>query len=518
MTLARAVATVGGLTAVSRLLGFARDMLIAALLGAGPVADAFFIAFKFPNFFRRLFAEGAFSAAFVPLFGRVLATRGRAAAERFAEQALALLLSSLLGLTVVAELGMPGLMVVLAPGFVGDPARFALTVALTRITVPYLLFVALCALLGGVLNALDRFAAAAAAPILLNLTMILAVLGLTRWAGDAAHALAWGVAAAGVLQFLWLARACRAAGLALRLPWPRLGPDMRRLLGLMGPGVLGAGAVQISLMLNLILASLLAPGSVSYLYYADRIVQLPLGVVGAAIATALLPTLTRQLRAADPASARASLNRALEGALALTLPAMVGIVLLAHPIIGVLFERGAFDAEAAAATAQALIAFGLGLPAFVLIKVLAPGFFAREDTRTPVLIALGALALNLVLNLVLMPLLAHVGIALATSLAGWVNAGLLAGLLARNDGLAIDARLRRRLPGLAGALVVMALALILARQGLDGVLAAGSAWRIAALGALVAGGGALFVALAQWFGALDAAELWRALRRGAAAA
>jgi putative peptidoglycan lipid II flippase len=517
MSLARAIATVGALTAASRLLGFVRDMLIAALLGAGPLADAFLIAFKFPNFFRRLFAEGAFSAAFVPLFGGILATRGRAAAERFGEQTLALLVSLLLGATILAELAMPALMVVLAPGFVGDPSRFGLTVVLTRITAPYLLFIALSALLGGMLNALDRFAAAAAAPILLNVVMIVAALELTGWLASAAHALAWGVACAGVLQFLWLAWACWRAGLGLRLPVPRLGRDVRRLLRLIGPGAIGAGAVQISMMINLILASLLAPGSVSYLYYADRITQLPLGVVGAAMATALLPALTRQLRAGDQAAARRSLDRALEGALALTLPATIGLALLARPIVAVLFERGAFDAAAAGATADALAAFALGLPAFVLVKVLAPGFFAREDTTTPVAVAGGALLLNLLLNLALMPVLAHVGIALATSIAGWVDAGLLAVLLARRGGLALDARLRRRMLGLAGALAVMTLALALGRHGLAPALAGGAGLRSGALAGLIVGGAAVFLAAAQLLGALDAAELWRALRRGAGA-
>ena len=517
MTLARAAATVGGLTAASRLLGFVRDVLIAALLGAGPLADAFLIAFKVPNFFRRLFAEGAFSAAFVPLFGGLLAEDGRPAAERFAEQTLALLTAMLLGTVVLAELAMPALMVGLAPGFVGDPLRFGLTVELTRITVPYLLFIALTALLSGMLNALDRFAAAAAAPILLNLAMIAAALALTPWLGDAAHALAWGVALAGLLQFLWLAAACRRAGLALRLPLPRPDPAVRRLGRLMLPGALGAGAVQISLMLNLILASLLAPGSVSYLYYADRVTQLPLGIVGAALATALLPTLTRQWRAGDHAGARASLGRALEGALALTLPAAAGLVLLAQPIVAVLFGRGAFDATAARATADALVAFALGLPAFVLIKVLAPGFFAREDTATPVKIAIGALALNLVLNLALMPWLAHVGIALATTLAGWLDAGLLALLLMRRGGLVLDGAQRRRFAGLAGAVGVMALALVLGRHALAAALGGGMALRTVCLAGLIVGGAAVFAGSAQLFGALDAAALWRALRRGAGA-
>jgi putative peptidoglycan lipid II flippase len=513
MALARAIATVGALTAASRLLGFARDMLIAALLGAGPVADAFFIAFKLPNFFRRLFAEGAFGAAFVPLFGGLLATRGRAAAQRFAEQTLAVLLSVLLGATLIAELAMPAVIAVLAPGFVGDPARFDLAVALARITFPYLLFVALAALLAGALNALERFAAAAAAPILLNVVMIGAALGLAPALGSAAVALAWGVFVAGILQLLWLVHAGRRAGLALRLRAPRLGPEIRRLLRLIAPGAIGAGAVQISLMINLILGSLLAPGAVSYLYYADRVTQLPLGVVGAAIATALLPALTRALRAGAPGAALDRLNRAIEGGLALSLPALAGLVLLAQPIVAVLFERGAFGGAAATATADALVAFALGLPAYVLIKALAPAFFAREDTTTPVVVAGVTLALNLALNLVLLPRLGHVGIALATALAAWLNAGLLLGVLGRRGWFAPDTRLTRRCAGMVGAAALMALAVWLGRAGLADALAGPSALRIAALAGLIAGGAGVFVASAQLLGAIDAAELWRALRR-----
>ena len=510
MGFARAVATVGGLTAASRLLGFARDVLIAALLGAGPAADAFFIAFKLPNLFRRLFAEGAFSAAFVPLFGNLAATSGRAAAERFAEQSLAWLIGVLLAVTLAAELAMPAVMVVLAPGFVGDPLRFGLAVELGRITFPYLLFVALAALLAGALNALGRFAAAAAAPILLNLVMIAAVLGLAPRLGSAAHALAWGVLAAGIVQFLWLVRAARAAGLALNLPVPRPSPELGRLLRLVGPGALGAGAVQISLAVNLILASLLAPGAVSYLYYADRLVQLPLGVVGAAIATALLPALA----GASGAGAHARLNRAIEGALVLTLPAAAGLIVLARPIVAVLFERGAFGAVATAATGDALAAFALGLPAYVLVRVLAPAFFARADTTTPVVVALVALVVNLGLNLALLPRFGPVGIALATAAAGWLNALGLAAVLAWRDLLAIDRRLRRRGLGLIAAAAVMALAVGFARVGLASALAGPLVARGAALAALIGGGAGVFVAAAQLVGALDVAELWRALGRG----
>jgi putative peptidoglycan lipid II flippase len=282
----------------------------------------------------------------------------------------------------------------------------------------------------------------------------------------------------------------------------------------MVPGVFGAGVTQLNLLISTALASLLPGGSVSYLYYADRVTQLPLGVVGAAIATALLPVLTRQLRSGAAAAAQASLNRALECGLALTLPAMAGIALLAQPIVAVLFERGAFERAAATATADALTAFALGLPAYVLIKVLAPAFFAREDTATPVKVALAALALNLLLNLALMSWLAHVGIALATSIAAWVNAVLLAVILRRRGLFAVDARLRRRGLGLIAAVAAMALALGLARHGLGDALAATPSVRAATLAGLILGGAAVFTAAAQALGALDLAELWRVLRRG----
>ncbi|MBI3514082.1 MAG: polysaccharide biosynthesis C-terminal domain-containing protein, partial [Proteobacteria bacterium] len=352
------------------------------------------------------------------------------------------------------------------------------------------------------------------APILLNVVMIAAALGLAPLVGGAAHALAWGVFAAGVLQVVWLARAGRAAGLGLRLAMPQRGVGLGRLMRLLGPGALGAGTVQISLTINLILGSLLAPGAVSYLYYADRVTQLPLGVVGAAIATALLPALTRAVRAGDKAVALGALSRALEGALALTVPAMVGLALLAHPIIAVLFGRGAFDAAAALATADALVGFALGLPAYVLIKVLAPAFFAREDTTTPVVVAVAALLVNLALNLVLLPRLGHVGIALATALAAWLNAGLLGGLLARRGHVVLDRRLAWRTVGVIGAAALMAVAVALGAHGLAGTLAGAGATGAAALGLLIVGGAGVFLVSAQLMGAIDAAALWHALRRG----
>ncbi len=517
-TLLRAIATLGGWTLGSRVLGFLRDILIAAVLGTGPTADAFFVAFKLPNFFRRLFAEGAFNAAFVPLFGERLAEGGLGPARRFAAEVAAVLVTALLAFTIAAMVLMPWLMHGIAPGFADEPAKFRLTIDLTRLTFPYLMFMALVALLGGMLNSLQRFAATASAPILLNLVLI-AVLLLVR-AGMLplpGHALAWGVALAGAGQFLWLAWACARAGVMFPLPRPRLTPGVRRLLRLMAPGLVGAGVVQINLVVDVVLASLLPEGSVSYLYYADRVNQLPLGVVGVAVGVALLPLLTRQLAEGDTIAAEDSQNRAIEFALLLTLPAAAALLAIPGPIVAVLFERGAFAGAAVTATAGALAAFALGLPAYVLIKALTPGFFARQDTTTPVKIAAAAMVANVILAFAFMQVLAHVGIALATACSAWLNAALLAATLRRRGHLALDARLRRRVPRTVLAAFVMALVLWLGARLLADPLTGTAGERIAALVALVLLGKGLFWLLAHRFGAVRFDELARMLRRRDAA-
>jgi putative peptidoglycan lipid II flippase len=513
MALLRSVATVGSYTLVSRLFGFLRDILTAAILGAGPVADAFFVAQRLPNLFRSLFAEGAFSAAFVPLFAGTMAEHGKEAARNFAEEALAVLLAALLGFVLLGEIFMPAVMRVIAPGFGEDPAKFGLAVELARITFPYLLFIALVALQGGVLNSVDRFAAAAATPILLNLFLIAALLLMDRFGWRDGHALAWAVTAAGFAQFLWLMSSCARAGLALRLPVPRLTRDVRRTLAVMAPGTIGAGVTQLNLLISTALASLLPSGSVSYLYYADRLNQLPLGVVGIAVGTAILPPLSRQVRTGHLPEAVATQNRGIELALLLTLPAAVALALLATPILAVLFQRGAFDATDTQATAAALTAYAAGLPAFVLVKVLAPAFFARQDTATPVKVAVVAMASNLCLTLALMQFLAHVGIALATTVAGWVNALSLLVLLIRRRHFRFDARARRNLPRIATAALGMGAVLVLLRIWLTPALAALPLVRIAALAALVGGGLASFALFALALGVADWREMWGRLRR-----
>jgi putative peptidoglycan lipid II flippase len=515
MSLIRGIATVGGYTLVSRVLGFLRDVLTAAYLGAGPVADAFFIAFKFPNFFRRLFAEGAFNAAFVPLFAGMVAKDGRVVARNFAEDAMAVLIAVLLALTLVIELLMPQFVALVAPGFRDEPEKLALAIEFTHVTFPYLLFISLVSLQGGVLNSLDRFAAVAATPVLLNLSMIGALLVLTPLIGSAGHALSWGVAIAGVTQFLWLAAACGREGMALRLPWPRLTPEVKRLMTLMLPAALGSGVVQVNLLIDVMIASLLPTGAVSYLYYADRLYELPLAVIGIAIGTALLPLLSRQIRLGETAAATATQNRALEAAMVLTLPASLALIALATPIIATLFERGAFDAVAARETGRALVAYALGLPAYVLIKVLAPCYYARQDTRTPVKIAVVCVIANTVMAFALMQVLGHVGIALATAISAYLNCWLLARGLRRRGLLDVDRRLLRRVAGALAASIVMAGVLFIAERQLAHLLAIQGVTRWLALAALVALGLAVYGLAATLLGALRPREFLRTLRRPA---
>ena len=512
MNLLRAIATVSGFTLLSRVLGFVRDILIAALLGTGGVADAFFVAFKFPNLFRRLFAEGAFAAAFVPMLAGELERGGRSAAETFISRTLSALLLVLIVFVAVMQLIMPVALLVFAPGFAQDPEKFDLAVWLSRLTFPYLVFISAVALIAGVLNTLNRFAAAAAAPVLLNLCLIGAVLFLTPHLASGAHALAWGVFGAGVIQLLWMVHNCRRAGIALSLCWP--GPDdkLKTLLKRMAPGLFGAGVYQLNLVIDTILASLVSDGAVSFLYYADRINQLPLGVIGTAIGTALLPTLSRAVQGGDAVAAQHSQNRGLEIGLLLTLPAAAALAILAEPIVTVLFERGAFDGDSTRQTAAALAVFALGLPAYVLVKILVPGFFAREDTATPVKIATAALIANIVLNLALMPLLGHVGIALATALSAWLNAGALAVGLHRRNCLKPDARLKNRFVKIIVATGLMAGALLVAMTAIWGDLGARTA-QTGFLTASVFAGMALFVLACQITGAARIGEVRALLSR-----
>ncbi|MCR9257876.1 MAG: murein biosynthesis integral membrane protein MurJ [Alphaproteobacteria bacterium] len=512
MSLGRNILTVGGFTLLSRITGFVRDILIAALLGAGPVADAFFVAFKFPNFFRRLSGEGALTAAFVPLFSEKLEQEGREAARFFAGRVVSVALVILLGFLVVMEIIMPWAMHVLAPGFVDNPEQFDLTVDLTRITFGYLPLISLMALLGGVMNTLDRFAAMAAAPILLNVILVVTLITvflqeITPGSPTVGYWLAWAVAGAGAAQFFWLVGACHRAGFDIPLPRPRLTPGIVKLFKLMGPAAIGAGVMQINLVIDVVLASLLAEGSVAFLYYADRVNQLPLGVIGVAAGTALLPLLSRQAAKGDDAGAAHSLNRGIELVFLLTLPAAVGLIVLSDLVVTVLFERGAFTPEDTLATAGALAAYALGLPAFALVKVFTPAFFARQDTKTPVKIAAVMVVINLIANLILMQYFAHVGLALATALSSTLNALALAVVLYRRGLMRPDARLWRRMGATVLASALMAAAVLGIVAVLPRVLLVDGFGPLVGLAVAIGGGVLVFALAAMATGAARPAEV-----------
>ncbi len=508
----KGILTVGGWTLVSRILGFARDMLIAALIGTGPIADAFFVALKLPNLFRRLFGEGAFNAAFIPAFSGLLHTEGAAAAKRFAEEAFAVMAFWLGTMTILGEIFMPSLMVVLAPGFADDPTKFALAVSLSRITFPYLVLICLAALVSGVLNGLEKFTAASASYVLFNIVSIACMIWMTPYVPTVGHALSWGVTISGVAQLGLLMLAVRRGGMGLHIPRPRMTPQMRLLMRRMAPGLVGAGVTQLNLTVDVIIASLLPPGTVSVLYFADRVQQLPLGVIGTAVGTALLPMLSRQVRAGEAAASIGTLNRAIEYGLFLTLPAAVALIICAEPIMLVLFGRGAFTLESVHLSSQSLAAYALGLPAFVLVKVFAPAFFARGDTSMPVKIGIGSVALNLVLNLAFMVPLAHIGPALATSLAAICNVTGLAFVLLRRGHFTPDRQLYRRCAGMAGASLAMGAALwgvriLLFQTPAHGLL------RFALLAGLVGAGMLVYALAASLLGAYNLRDVGRMMSR-----
>jgi putative peptidoglycan lipid II flippase len=515
MKLYRGVATVGAMTAVSRVLGFARDVLIAAVLGTSYAADAFFVAFRVPNMFRRLFAEGAFDAAFIPLFAKRLHAESQESARAFAAQALSCLTLLLVVFTILGEITMPWLMLLLAPGFADDPEKFALAVMLARIALPYLVCMALVALYTGILNAFGRFAVAAFAPTLLNVVLIAVLLGFiasgSENQGAAGIALAWGVTVSGVLQVLVVLLA--AIKIGMRVPWtrPRLTQDMRRLAALAAPGIVAGGMTQLTLIISTVIATL-QDRVVSWLYYAERLFQLPLGIIGVAVGVVLLPALSHKLRTGDHADVTASENRALEFALLLTMPAAIALFLAAHPILCVLFERGAFTPADTDATAAMLSAFALGLPAYVLIKVLHPSFFAREDTKTPMIFAGISMAANVVLSLTLFLTIGATGIAIATTLAGWINVGLLAAALKRREGLALDRTFRRRFLGIVAASALMGALVFALVILLDPWFApeSGLLAQATALIALVGTGLLAYLGAAHLFGAAQFRELIKA--------
>lgn len=517
MNLLRATATIGGLTLLSRVAGFVRDMLMARFMGAGFASDAFLIAFRLPNLFRALFAEGAFSAAFVPMVSAKLGQSDDVRPARlFAEQALAVLLPVLLLFTGIMLVFAGPVVWAMTGGFKdGTPEKLALATEFTRLTFPYLALISVVSLLGGVLNALNRFWVNAAAPILLNLALIA---GLLFFRGeteiDTARTQSVCVAVAGLLQFLWLLWACHRAGVAPRLRLPHLTPDVRTMLARIWPAALGAGAVQINLLISTLLAArFLEQGSVSYLYYADRLNQLPLGLIGIGVGTALLPAMSRLIGAGNEAGAMQQQNRAIELVLLLTLPAAAALIVSAEPIIRALLQHGEFTRDDTVRCAAALAAFSTGLPAYVLIKVLTPGFHARGDTRMPVRIAVASMLINLLGNLTTIWHFQHVGIALSTSAAAWANAGALWWVLRKRGHFIIDARLARVAPRLILAALAMAAVLWLLAAPLMPLAERGFWVRAAALAALMTSGAIVYFAAAFATGAASTADIRAAIRR-----
>lgn len=522
MNLLRATGTIGSLTLVSRVLGMVRDMMMARFVGAGLASDAFLIAWRLPNLFRALFAEGAFAAVFVPLFNRRMAEHegegdgGLAPAVDFAGQILSVLFPFLVLFTALM-VAMAGPVVwAMTGGFPdGGPEKFDLAVHLTKITFPYLGLISIVSLLGGILNSLDRFWVNAAAPILLNICMIAA---LMFFRGDSqiatAETQAIAVTVSGALQLAWLMWSCKRAGVVLRLRLPRLSPDVKKLLWLIGPAAIGQGAIQFNLLVSTSLAARFLPqGAVSYLYYADRLNQLPLGLLGIGVGTAILPLLSRQIGSGQDDAAQGTQNRALELAFFLALPAAVALVVSATPLVRGVFQHGAFTAFDTIGTAGALSAFSLGVPAYVLIKVLTPGFYARQDTKTPVRLAVISMLVNLVGNLTLIWHFAHVGVAIATAFSAWVNAGLLYWTLHRRGHLQLDARFRAKALRTLLAGLTLGVALWLANSFADPWMARGTLERIVAL-ALLCGGGALVYGVAALaFRAYSVGELRAALTR-----
>jgi putative peptidoglycan lipid II flippase len=528
MNLVRSLGSVGGLTLVSRVLALVRDTLQTSFIGASFASDAFFVAFRLPNMFRALFAEGAFNAAFIPMFNRKVAEGELPAGLRFAEQALAVLLPVLLLFTVVMLAAAWPVTWGLSGGF-DDPTpdQFAFAVSLSRITIPYLMLISLASLLGGILNSLDKFWVNAAAPILLNVSMITALWFFhghgpsPEAAFQTARAQAIAVTVGGALQLGWLIIACRGAGISLRLRRPRFDADVRRLLKLILPAAVGAGAAQVNLAISTALAGgLLAAGSISYINYADRLNQLPLGLIGIGLGTILLPTVSRLLSMGKEAEAMDTQNRGIELALFLTLPATAAFIFAAEPVIRGLFQHGAFTATDTRLCGWALSAFSIGLPSYVLVKVLTPGFYARGDTATPVRLAIWSVGVNLIGNLILIPSLGrfgmgHVGPPLATALASTINVFMLYRTLRKRGHFEADRQLKRRVPRLAIAALIMGGVVWILTPFIDPWLTRSLGERLGGLAALVGGGVAVYGLACFLTGAFAIDDLKTLLKRRA---
>jgi putative peptidoglycan lipid II flippase len=490
--LLRSTFITGAMTFLSRISGLVRDMVFAAFIGAGAgiAADAFYMAFRIPNFLRRLSGEGAFSQAFVPVMTEYKSRRSPEETREFLDRLTGVFGLTLFVVTVVGVVAAPFIVYALAPGFIGD--KYDLTVSMLRITFPYIFFISLVALAAGILNTYGKFAAAAFTPVLLNLSMISSVLWLAPYLANPVMALAWGVFIAGIVQLLFQIPFLTRLRL---LPRPRLGRNhdgVARVFKLMLPAIFGVSVAQINTLVNMVLASFLVTGSVSWLYYSDRLMEFPLGVFGIALATVILPSLSHQHVNGDKQEFSRLLDWALRWVFLIGLPATVALMLLAGPLLTTFFHYGAFNEHDVRMSAEALMAFAFGLLGFILVKVLAPGFYARQDTRTPMRIGVIAMIVNVVLSIVLSFTLKHTGLALAISLAAFVNAGLLYLWLRRHDVYQLQAGWPRFLSQVMAASTAMGALLYWGSGNLNEWLAASVTVRAGKLALLVAGGAAVY--------------------------
>ena len=511
MNLIKATGTIGGLTLVSRVAGFAREMLMSRVMGASWQADAFFVAFRLPNTFRRLFGEGAFSAGFVPLYSqRLHGPGGEKDAKNFSEEVLAVFVPTLVLFALVFEIIMP-LFVAAISGYSGE--KLALATFLTRITFPYLVLISLVSLFSGILNSLAKFTAAAFAPALLNLAMLCALIFVPAGGHITATALAIAVTLGGVLQIGLLMAACARAGIVLKLRKPKMTPGVRQFVRVVIPATLGAGVYQISAFIDTFFLTRIGTGAMSYFNYADRLNQLPLGVIGAALGTAILPQVSRHVGAGEADKAARVQGQAAELAMLLCLPAALALAVSAGPLVSALFQGGRFTPADASITAMTLAIIVLGLPAYVLVKVLTPGFYSRQDTATPVKTAVVVLVANVVLNFVLIPPFGIAGLASAIAICSWLNCVILYVILHRRGHFRIEGWLASRIARqlLAGAAMVAVLVGI--RMGLAGWFAGSVGHRLAGVLAIVGGGMAVYFPLVWILGGTDKEELRSLLRR-----
>ena len=513
MNLYKAIGSIGGLTMVSRVLGFVRDMIGARMLGASNANDAFNLAFLLPNIFRRLFAEGAFSAGFVPLFSRRLQAGGPEDAEAFSNEILSVFMPALLLVTIVFEIFMPGVLLLIAGEYQKVPGKLELATELTRWTFPYLLFISLVALLSGVLNSLTRFAIAAFAPALLNVALIVALLVSPPDKVETVRYMAIAVLVGGIFQFLLCWVAVRRAGVRLRFGRPRMTPAVRELVTLILPATVAAGVYQISQLFYAYFSTRLGEGALTNLSYADRLNQLPLSIIGTALGVAILPSISQAIARDDEVEAADVQARAFDLSMLLTLPATLALAVAAGPIIGALYQGGEYSVESARITGNILAILVTGLPAYVLVKVLTPAFYARKDVRTPVRIAMTVLGLGVVANFALIPVMGIYALATVTSASAWINFGLLFGILYHRGHFRMPAWLVSRVVRQFIAAAAMGAALYAINRAIGGMFFGSVGERIIGLGALVGTGALVYFVVAWLIGGIDREAIMILLRR-----